>query len=269
MRTLAVFAVCVFLLAVAVWVTSPGVRAVLLILVGFAFGRGYFGVIVLPTLYGIPRVLYHVSQGTLRLRAVVVYMTPVIVWSILFTVAFVVVSLVGGRSDPLYNSRDFAIGQFLGVISGVGQALTRQGRLDLTTDFWKAVDAYREPTPTSVVWRVVIRDVVLWSILIQVGRLILRAAGISGTSDSAWNSLFGCLGFVIVGCLTPSRRFRHLVFVALGVWLLNGLINVLVVRGSVSIRLWLLNLLLLLLIMTVGGALSFLFVRRAGSRLTP
>ncbi|MEQ1897620.1 MAG: hypothetical protein ABL971_09585 [Vicinamibacterales bacterium] len=245
--------------------------SVLLFGVGLMLGRFWFGVVLLPLVYGIPRAVAWVWRGQLSPRAILIYVWPVVLWS-LVSLALVVATTVFSPSLArfLATNLGFFLGQLVGVGFGVAQMLSKQGRRDLNSDFGEAVGRYEkgelpsprnlEHTPTEVRWPIVIRDVVLWSILTLVGVGIVRVAGISsGMSLSASNSLFGCLGFAIAGCFTPVRRFRHLMFVTLGVWL-TGIINV--VMSGVSVTSWLLSLGFLLLTMVVGGALSFLFVPR-------
>lgn len=123
--------------------------AIFLIVVGFIFGRLWFGVIVLPLLYGLPRTACHILHRNLQFKAIIVYIVPIVLWSILFVVVGFIVALAGLR-DLLYSSRDFFIGQWVGAAAGVLQALGKRGRQDLTLDFWEAVGRYRSsssPTP--------------------------------------------------------------------------------------------------------------------------
>jgi hypothetical protein len=72
------------------------------------------------------------------------------------------------------------------------------------------------------------------------------------------NILLGTVGFTIAACLAPAVRWRHLVLVALGVWL-TSLLNV--VFFSTTVVQWLLGGVLTTIMMAVGGAISYLFRR--------
>jgi|SRR5436190_3199937 len=70
------------------------------------------------------------------------------------------------------------------------------------------------------------------------------------------NLFFGTLGFTISGYLAPSPRWNHLAYVALGTWL-TSLINVLFFH--VKVTQWMTAGFFMLVIMGVGGGLSYLF----------
>src|SRR2546425_9921420 len=70
------------------------------------------------------------------------------------------------------------------------------------------------------------------------------------------NLFFGTLGFTISGYLAPRPRWNHLAYVALGTWL-TSLINV--VFFHVKLRQWLSAALIMLIIMGLGGGLSYVF----------
>ena len=111
----------------------------------------------------------------------------------------------------------------------------------------------------------IFRDVIILTLLSTLGGFIigtavgprlnteraLLAAGVAAIS-------LGTVGFTISGCLAPPPRWRHLAFVAIGVWLV-GLNNV-VWFGS-TIGQWLGSSILVAVTMILGGALSYLFKR--------
>ncbi|HLY58550.1 MAG TPA: hypothetical protein VKS60_23510 [Stellaceae bacterium] len=72
------------------------------------------------------------------------------------------------------------------------------------------------------------------------------------------NLVFGTVGFVISGCLAPPGRWRHLLLVAVGVWLLS-LANVAFM--GVPFLQWAFLVIPIAIIMGVGGGLSYLFRR--------
>jgi FtsH-binding integral membrane protein len=69
------------------------------------------------------------------------------------------------------------------------------------------------------------------------------------------NTIFSILGFTISGCLVGGRRWKHLLVVALLVWL-TGLINLFF---GVTFIEWLFSIVALLVFMAIGGGLSYLF----------
>ena len=109
----------------------------------------------------------------------------------------------------------------------------------------------------------IIRDVVIIWLLTMIG------GGVAGlATDGSLNSerfmvavgfanlLLGTVGFTISGCLAPPRRWRHLGFVAFGVWL-SSLLNV--VFFGVSASVWAAGAIGAAAMMGIGGAISYLF----------
>jgi len=121
------------------------------------------------------------------------------------------------------------------------------------------------PLPTGQPMRVglIIRDVVIIFALTFIGGFVVGLAA-SPTSQrgmlaiAASNMLLGTVGFVISGCLTVGNRWRHLFYVAVGVWLM-GLMNVLFFGFGVVQ--WFFGIFGVSLMMGVGGALSYIFHR--------
>jgi hypothetical protein len=70
------------------------------------------------------------------------------------------------------------------------------------------------------------------------------------------NIIFGSIGFAISGSLVKVNRFHHLGVVAIGVWLVS-LINV--IAFGLSFANWALSIVIILIMMGLGGAISFLF----------
>ena len=113
-------------------------------------------------------------------------------------------------------------------------------------------------------WKGVARDVGIVFVLTFLGGLVvgfttsLMGAEVNILAIALSNIIFGTVGFTISGCIVKTNRFKHLYQVALGVWLLS-LINV--AFGMVDIQQWLVSILSVLLMMGMGGGLSYLFVR--------
>jgi hypothetical protein len=112
-------------------------------------------------------------------------------------------------------------------------------------------------------WIAVARDAILVYLLRFLGGLVVSA--VIGTGDEVaaarnwWDVGLMAVGFCIVACVTRTHRFRHLVPVALAVWLLAGID--LYRSGAGSIATWLVYLVWTPLAMLVGGGASFLIVR--------
>jgi len=88
---------------------------------------------------------------------------------------------------------------------------------------------------------------------------------IEGTGEEATplviglsNLFWGTVGFTISGCLARVQRFKHLFMVALGLWLLS-FVNV--AMGMTPLPIWVVGFLLILVMMGLGGGLSYLFVK--------
>lgn len=119
-------------------------------------------------------------------------------------------------------------------------------------------------------WKVVIRDSLIFMGLTFLGGIVVgfvfgllgeRASPKMQIGIAFSNILFGIFAFTISGCLVKANRFRHLFFVALVTWLLS-LINLFF---GYSFSQWLLGAITMLIMMGLGGALSFLFVSNRGA----
>ncbi len=71
------------------------------------------------------------------------------------------------------------------------------------------------------------------------------------------NIFWGTVGFTISGCLARVQRFKHLFIVAIGLWLVS-FVNV--AAGLTPLPVWAVGFLLILVMMGLGGGLSYLFV---------
>jgi hypothetical protein len=72
------------------------------------------------------------------------------------------------------------------------------------------------------------------------------------------NIFWGTVGFTISGCLARVQRFKHLFVVAIGLWLVS-FVNV--AAWLTPLPVWAVGFLLILVMMGLGGGLSYLFVR--------
>lgn len=80
------------------------------------------------------------------------------------------------------------------------------------------------------------------------------------------NIFWGTVGFAISGCLAKVRRFQHLFMVAIGLWLVS-FVNV--AMGLTPLPTWAAGLVLILVMMGVGGGLSYLFVKTPKAEPAP
>ncbi len=121
--------------------------------------------------------------------------------------------------------------------------------------------------PTGLDIGPIARDVaIVWFLTAVGGFLVGLAVGKADGSSAGFalgvaasNLLLGTVGFVIVGCLAKGNRWRHLSYVAVGVWLVS-VTNIML--GLASFAQWLFGAFFVALIAGVGGGLSFAFKRR-------
>lgn len=108
------------------------------------------------------------------------------------------------------------------------------------------------------------RDVTILFVLVFFSNVLavqfVKAMGVEASRDLiALSSLFwGIVGFTISGCLVKVSRWTHLTVVALVFWLVSA-VNV--VLGLIPITSWLTGSILVLIMMGMGGGLSYLFVK--------
>ncbi|MFM8540264.1 MAG: hypothetical protein ACKOBZ_02120 [Nitrospira sp.] len=124
----------------------------------------------------------------------------------------------------------------------------------------------------SINWKAIVRDVSIVFGLVLVSSLttsvIVQSMGgevtplVIGLSNIFW----GTVGFVISGCLIVIQRFKHLFLVAIGLWLVS-FVNVLAEMTQPTV--WAAGLLLILLMMGLGGSLSYLFMPSPKPEATP
>lgn len=110
----------------------------------------------------------------------------------------------------------------------------------------------------------ILRDVlIVWGFTFVGGFVIGFVAGIGRFTPSEFiiamalnNLLFGAAAFALIGCIAPPGRWRHLFHVALFAWLSTA-INIVLFGATVDQ--WLLSSIAVLIMMGVGGAISFVF----------
>ena len=121
--------------------------------------------------------------------------------------------------------------------------------------------------PSGVRVGLVLRDVAMIFVLTAMGGGVAGVAAGGGDPASSpsflvaaaiSNFFFGTLGFIISGCLATGNRWRHLAWVAFGVWIAS-IINVWFF--GVTVEQWMMTAFFTAFLMAVGGGLSFLFKR--------
>jgi len=112
-------------------------------------------------------------------------------------------------------------------------------------------------------WIAVARDVSIVVGLVMVSSFaaaqIIQAMGeeVTALPIGLSNFFWGTVGFAISGSLARVQRFKHLLIVAVGLWLVS-FVNV--AMGLTPLPIWAAGFLLVLAMMGLGGALSYLFV---------
>ena len=111
----------------------------------------------------------------------------------------------------------------------------------------------------------VIRDVGIIWILTGFAGLVLGMAMGGSDRDSLLaaaglgNIIFGTIGFIISGSLVKANKWKHLFAVAIGLWL-SSFINIFII--GVGVGQWVASLFLVLIMMLVGGLISYIFNRQ-------
>ncbi len=135
------------------------------------------------------------------------------------------------------------------------------------TAFTLPPTAFTLPPPAAVqppAMRAIIRDVIIIMVLTALGGFVVGFISAATHQPQQHlilaialsNLLFGTVGFTIVGCRAPGARWPHLWRVALGSWIAS-LINV--AFGFTNLAQWVFASVFMILIMGLGGALSYLF----------
>lgn len=120
-----------------------------IILFGIAIGLGvwWFSVIVLPIFYGLPRSIFWIVRGKLKVRSSLVYLGTFLLWTILFALAAILLLKFSPQTAAyLYNSPGFFYGQWFGVLGALISAISKSGRQNLKEDFWAAMARFQKPT---------------------------------------------------------------------------------------------------------------------------
>ena len=114
-------------------------------------------------------------------------------------------------------------------------------------------------------WKAVIRDIIMIWILKSIGEIIIDVA--SAGSEIPLFAPIGfsiiflvIIGFCISGCLIADNRWKHLIIVAVFVWL-TSIVNIFFRPITFTFKNWLLSILITFIMMAIGCGLSFLFVR--------
>jgi hypothetical protein len=110
-------------------------------------------------------------------------------------------------------------------------------------------------------WKIIIRDVLIIWVLTSLGGFFVGlgagAAHIKPPIEAIGlaNIICGTIGFGLIGCLTPHNRLKHLLIIGALTWI-TSVVNV--IFFGVIILYWFLGLISILLMLLVGGGLSYL-----------
>ena len=111
-------------------------------------------------------------------------------------------------------------------------------------------------------WKALIRDAVIIFVLTGLGGFVIGLASAGSDLPMAAvgvsNIIFMIVGFTISGCIVRRQRFRHLLHVALAVWLL-GAFNMLF--PAIGLVQWLASIIVIAVSMLIGGGISHIFVK--------
>jgi len=124
-----------------------------------------------------------------------------------------------------------------------------------------AVQSQANPSHMKLSIPAVIRDVGVLLLLTGIGGFIVGVARPGADIEdltaaiAVSNILLSTIGFTISGSRTSGKRWKHLFIVAVGLWL-SSLINLLF---GISILLWIAAIPMILVVMGVGGATSYIF----------
>lgn len=114
-------------------------------------------------------------------------------------------------------------------------------------------------------WKALTRDVIVIFILTFLGGFVIGvAAGATGSeipmgAIGISNILFMSVGFTISGAMAKTNRFGHLRHVALAVWILSA-VNIFL--PAIGVITWLSSIIGIGISMLIGGAISFIFVKK-------
>lgn len=119
----------------------------------------------------------------------------------------------------------------------------------------------QDPSHMQLSIPAVIRDVGVLVLLTGIGGFIIGFARPGADIEdltaaiAVSNMLLGTIGFTISGSHTSGKRWRHLFIVAVGLWL-SSLMNLML---GLSILHWIAAIPVILVMMGVGGAISYIF----------
>lgn len=141
-------------------------------------------------------------------------------------------------------------------------ALLLLGMILSVAVFTSSRDGNKQP----VCFGPIIRDVALIFGLTYIGAIVgerlttlTAESGLKLLQLAVINILPAPLGFIISGCLAPCNRWRHLTFVAFGVWLMN--LNGVLFRGSFHFDWWMVIFVSVAFWGVIGVAISYAFKR--------
>jgi len=126
-----------------------------LFVVGGLFGLLWFSVIILPLFYGFPLTLYWAVRGWVRWRAAALYLIPPVIWSVIFFLAALVVTLFFPKAGSYRRcSAGIWLGQNFFIVLSIARGLfSKNTRLDMRKAFLHFVLRQLTPVGTAAIGR--------------------------------------------------------------------------------------------------------------------
>jgi len=118
---------------------------IFLFIIAALLGSLWFSLVVLPIFHGIPRTIYWVIRGKLKLSSTFYYLRISLLWILVFAIIIYMQMKLFPKIDQIiFNSVGFYYGQMFGVIGSFIYALTKKGRNDINDDFWDKMKKYEK-----------------------------------------------------------------------------------------------------------------------------
>lgn len=121
-----------------------------LFVIAMFLGPLWFTFTVLPIFYGLPRSIFWIVKGKLRVSACLIYVgLPFLCTAIFAGSAFILAKCFPQTVTYLYNSAAFFYGQWFGVIYILVGSLSKSGRQKLNENFLDEMKRFQKGTKTN------------------------------------------------------------------------------------------------------------------------
>ena len=113
----------------------------LILFISFILAMFIYGSIIFPIFYMLPKSIYLIIKHKIKPTAIFKSMITIIIWALLSFVVFNYFPILIKNKYVLNNYSKY--GQIIAIITLLYNGLmTKRGREDLTTDYWKAMKKY-------------------------------------------------------------------------------------------------------------------------------